>query len=79
MFGGHTAKRIQSVPLQETSDGKSTEFGFMDLFVAVGILFSMGYLAGFGLRSLSANKQSRYRPMSSLRDFDYREDPVWTR
>lgn len=51
----------------------------MDLFVAVGILFSMGYLAGFGMRSLSANKQSRYRPMSSLRDFDYREDPVWTR
>ena len=51
----------------------------MDLFVAVGILFSMGYLAGFGLRSLSAHKQSRYRPMSSLRDFDYREDPVWTR
>ncbi len=54
----------------------------MDLFVAVGVLFAIGYAAGFGVRTVSAYmraSRTRYRPMSSLRDFDYREDPVWTR
>lgn len=52
----------------------------MDLFFAVGVLFGIGYAAGFGLRALgSQHRGARYRPMSSLRDFDYREDPVWTR
>lgn len=54
----------------------------MDLFVAVGILFAIGYAAGFGFRSLTAHmreQRSLYRPMSSLRDFDHREDPAWTR
>ena len=54
----------------------------MDLFIAVGVLFGMGYAAGFGVRALGARMQDwrmRYRPMSSLRDFDYREDPVWMR
>jgi hypothetical protein len=54
----------------------------MDLFVAVGVLFAIGYAAGFGVRTLSAHRREtrlRYRPMSSLRDFDYREDPVWMR
>jgi hypothetical protein len=54
----------------------------MDLFVAVGVLFAIGYAAGFGVRTVSAHMRtarSRYRPMSSLRDFDYREDQVWTR
>jgi hypothetical protein len=54
----------------------------MDLFFAVGVLFAIGYAAGFGVRSLSAHvreSRPRYRPMSSLRDFDYREDPVWMR
>jgi hypothetical protein len=54
----------------------------MDLFMAVGVLFAIGYAAGFGTRSLSAHMKelrTRYRPMSSLRDFDYREDPAWTR
>ncbi|NOT41076.1 MAG: hypothetical protein HOP13_11340 [Alphaproteobacteria bacterium] len=52
----------------------------MDLFFAVGVLFGIGYVAGFGLRALGTHKRgSRYRAMSSLRDFDYREDPVWTR
>jgi hypothetical protein len=53
----------------------------MDLFVAAGVLFAIGYAAGFGVRAVSAMRggRSRYRPMSSLRDFDYREDQVWTR
>ena len=54
----------------------------MDLFFAVGVLFVIGYAAGFGVRSLRAHRRearARYRPMSSLREFDYREDPVWTR
>lgn len=54
----------------------------MELLIAVGILFGMGYGAGFGVRALTARKavaQSRFRPTSSLRDFDFREDPVWTR
>jgi len=52
----------------------------MALFLAVGGLFGIGYAAGFGVRALGAQRRgSRYRPMSSLRDFDYREDPVWTR
>lgn len=54
----------------------------MDLFIAVGILFGMGYGAGFGVRAFAAHKKSsrsRFKPMSSLREFDFREDPVWTR
>ena len=55
----------------------------MDLFVAVGVLFGIGYAAGFGVRSLTAHMRdmrTRYRPMSSLRgEFDYREDAAWTR
>ncbi len=54
----------------------------MELFVAVGILFGMGFGAGFGVRALSASRkaaQSRFKPLSSLREFDFREDPVWTR
>lgn len=54
----------------------------MDLFVAVGVLFAIGYAAGFGVRTVTAHmrpSRSRYRPASSLRDFDYREDPVWMR
>jgi len=55
----------------------------MELLVAVGILFGMGFGAGFGVRALSARKaavvQSRFKPMSSLREFDFREDPSWTR
>jgi len=54
----------------------------MVLFVAVGVLFGMGYGAGFGLRALTAQRKqarARFRPMSSMREFDYREDPVWTR
>lgn len=55
----------------------------MDFIIAVGVLFGMGYAAGFGVRALATPKRgwhSRYRPMSSLRgDFDYREDPVWNR
>ena len=54
----------------------------MDLFIAVGVLFGIGYAAGFGVRALGTHMfamRTRYRPMSSLRDFDYREDPVWTR
>ncbi|MEQ1754136.1 MAG: hypothetical protein ABL973_08375 [Micropepsaceae bacterium] len=54
----------------------------MDLFIAVGILFGMGYGAGFGVRAFAAYKKmsrSRFKPMSSLREFDFREDPVWTR
>jgi hypothetical protein len=54
----------------------------MELLVAVGILFGMGYGAGFGVRALAARKamvRSRFKPMSSLREFDFREDPSWTR
>jgi hypothetical protein len=55
----------------------------MDFVIAVGVLFLMGYAAGFGVRALATPKRgwhARYRPMSSLRgDFDYREDPVWSR
>lgn len=52
----------------------------MELFIAVGVLFGMGYAAGFGVRALGSRKaKARYRPMSSLRDFEYREDPVWMR
>ena len=54
----------------------------MDLFIAVGVLFGIGYAAGFGVRALGTQirgMRTRYRPISSLRDFDYREDPVWTR
>ena len=54
----------------------------MDLFLAVGVLFGIGYAAGFGVRALTTRMQGwrgQYRPMSSLRDFDYREDPAWTR
>ncbi len=54
----------------------------MELLIAVGILFGMGYGAGFGVRALSARKAaapSRFKPMSSLRQYDFREDPVWTR
>ena len=54
----------------------------MELFVAVGVLFSMGYGAGFGVRALAAYRKAahtRFKPVSSLREFDYREDPVWTR
>jgi hypothetical protein len=55
----------------------------MDLIIAVGVLFGLGYAAGFGLRALDKPKRSgwhaRYRPMSSLGHFDYREDPVWNR
>jgi uncharacterized membrane protein len=51
----------------------------MDLFVAVGILFAIGYAAGFGVRTVSAHlrdQRPRYRPMSSLRNF---EEQAWTR
>ena len=51
----------------------------MDLFVAVGILFAIGYAAGFGVRTISAhmrNQRPGYRPMSSLRDFG---EQAWTR
>lgn len=54
----------------------------MELFVAVGVLFGMGYGAGFGVRALAAYRKAahaRFKPVSSLREFDYREDPVWTR
>jgi len=54
----------------------------MDLFIAVGVLFGIGYAAGFGMRALGAQVngwRGQYRPASSLRDFDYREDPVWMR
>jgi len=54
----------------------------MDLFLAVGVLFGIGYGVGFGVRALGAHMRAwrgRHRPMSSLRDFDYSEDPVWTR
>jgi hypothetical protein len=54
----------------------------MDLFIAVGVLFSIGYGAGFGVRALGTQMRGwggRYKPVSSLRDFDYREDPVWMR
>ena len=54
----------------------------MDLFIAVGVLFGIGYAAGFGVRALGTQMngwRGRYRPVSSLRDFDYREDPVWMR
>jgi hypothetical protein len=78
MFDGHTssngsaaAKRIQVGVVE------------MDFVIAVGVLFLIGYGAGFSVRALSTPKRSwhaRYRPMSSLRgDFDYREDPVWNR
>jgi hypothetical protein len=54
----------------------------MELLIAVGVLFGMGYAAGFGVRALGTHmrqSKSRYRPSSSLRDFEYREDPVWMR
>lgn len=52
----------------------------MELFIAVGVLFGMGYAAGFGVRALGVRQaKAKYRPMSSLRDFEYREDPVWMR
>jgi hypothetical protein len=52
----------------------------MELLIAVGVLFGMGYAAGFGVRALGTRpSKSKYRPMSSLRDFEYREDPVWMR
>lgn len=54
----------------------------MDLLIAVGILFGLGYGAGFGVRELAARRaagKSRFKPMSSLREFDFREDPVWSR
>jgi hypothetical protein len=52
----------------------------MELLIAVGVLFGMGYAAGFGVRALGTRKApSKYRPSSSLRDFEYREDPVWMR
>jgi len=47
----------------------------MDLFIAVGVLFGIGYAAGFGVRALATHMfamRTRYRPMSSLRHFDYR-------
>ena len=54
----------------------------MDLFLAVGVLFGIGYAAGFGMSVLGTQlrgAQSQFRPQSSLRNFDYREDPAWTR
>jgi hypothetical protein len=54
----------------------------MDLFLAVGVLFGIGYAAGFGVSLLGSqvsSARSQFRPQSSLRDFDYREDPAWTR
>ena len=55
----------------------------MNLLIAVGILFGFGYAAGFGVRALAAYRssvaRSRFRPASSLREFDFREDPVWSR
>ena len=80
MFGGHT-RRLTATTDTKKSDFKNGEW-WMDLFVAVGVLFAIGYAAGFGFRSLTAHmrdQRSPYRPTSSLRDFDYREDPVWTR
>ena len=72
-----THRSVSSVEPQNPTVDRSL---VMDLFFAVGVLFGIGYAAGFGLRALGSQKRgSRYRPMSSLRDFDYREDPVWTR
>jgi hypothetical protein len=55
----------------------------MNLLIAVGILFAFGFGAGFGVRALAAHRRtvarSRFRPASSLREFDFREDPVWSR
>jgi hypothetical protein len=54
----------------------------MDLFLAVGVLFVIGYGAGFGISALGTQMRGlrgQYRPQSSLRNFDYREDPAWTR
>lgn len=54
----------------------------MVLFIAVGILFGLGFGAGFGVRALAAHRKApraRFKTMSSLREFDFREDPVWTR
>jgi hypothetical protein len=54
----------------------------MSLFLAVGVLFGIGYAAGFGISALGSQPrglQGHFRPQSSLRNFDTREDPAWTR
>ena len=54
----------------------------MDLFIAVGVLFGIGYAAGVGMSALGTQVrglQGHFKPQSSLRNFDYREDPAWTR
>lgn len=80
MFVEHTFEK-QKVRTAKTS-GFQKRREKMELFIAVGILFGMGYGAGFGVRALAANRKStrpRFKPMSSLREFEFREDPVWTR
>jgi hypothetical protein len=54
----------------------------MDLFIAVGVLFGMGYGVGYGARALLIQirrwRFDRERE-ALLAEFDYREDPAWTR
>lgn len=54
----------------------------MDLFIAVGVLFAIGYAAGYGIRaSISyASRMKVRREREPVEEFDYLvEGPAWMR
>lgn len=54
----------------------------MDLFIAVGVLFAIGYAAGYGIRaSISFARRARVRrEREPIEEFDYLvEGPAWMR
>lgn len=53
----------------------------MDLFIAVGVLFAIGYAGGYGIRtSISYMRRMNRREREPVEELDYLvEGPAWMR